>query len=257
MERLSSLKLTPAKELTFPRAIGKSSTISLQLKNEENQRIAFKVKTTAPRSYLVRPNQGFLDPQQSLDVNIILQPLKEEPPAESSDKFLVQSATVPAGFDGDVSKLLAELTEKDKNLIQSHRLKVVFEPASSPSSDASYPSSHTHDNSEAAPVASPSSLYTATPAVAASANEDFQRLDKDYSKLLQEIKSLKTQNEELERQLQQGLHQRKVASSSHEDGGKSAGDLGGKKVQVVNQGVPFWLVIVFVALSLLVGKYVL
>lgn len=55
--------------------------------------VAFKVKTTAPRQYSVRPNAGWLAPGQTKEVVVLLQPMSVEPAldAKCKDKFLVQS----------------------------------------------------------------------------------------------------------------------------------------------------------------------
>lgn len=37
-------------------------TTNLKLKNPSDKRVCFKVKTTAPRRYCVRPNSGVIDP---------------------------------------------------------------------------------------------------------------------------------------------------------------------------------------------------
>lgn len=37
-------------------------TTNLKLKNPSDKKVCFKVKTTAPRRYCVRPNSGVIDP---------------------------------------------------------------------------------------------------------------------------------------------------------------------------------------------------
>lgn len=67
------------------------STKTLTLRNTTESRIAFKVKTTAPKLYFVRPNASIVLPHQSATVSVIMQPLKEEPSPDTqcTDKFLV------------------------------------------------------------------------------------------------------------------------------------------------------------------------
>ena len=43
-------------------------TSQLKIKNPTNKRVCFKVKTTAPRQYCVRPNGGILESKQSQTV---------------------------------------------------------------------------------------------------------------------------------------------------------------------------------------------
>mmetsp|Transcript_22623 Transcript_22623/g.38760 ORF Transcript_22623/g.38760 Transcript_22623/m.38760 type:complete len:353 (+) Transcript_22623:33-1091(+) len=75
-----------------------------------NQHLAFKVKTTQPRRYLVRPNQGIVAPGSSETVSILLvdkdrqvlwstyDRLGQSALDHSKDKFLVQSCEVSNDF---------------------------------------------------------------------------------------------------------------------------------------------------------------
>lgn len=84
------------------------STISLY--NPTEKRVAFKVKTTSPDKYCVRPCTGVLDPENSLDLQVILRAFDTIPDDIEGcfDKFLVQSTAVepretmvtPITFDG-------------------------------------------------------------------------------------------------------------------------------------------------------------
>ena len=49
--------------------------------------IAFKIKTTAPKRYCVRPNVGLLKPGETSDVKVLLQPGE----TDEKHKFQVQS----------------------------------------------------------------------------------------------------------------------------------------------------------------------
>lgn len=85
--------------LTHPRKDGKGGGY-----------LAFKVKTTQPRRYLVRPNQGIVAPGSSETVSILLvdkdrqqlhatyNRLGQSALDHSKDKFLVQSCAVPDDF---------------------------------------------------------------------------------------------------------------------------------------------------------------
>ena len=43
-------------------------TADLKLSNPSEKRVCFKVKTTAPKRYCVRPNSGIIEPNQSVSV---------------------------------------------------------------------------------------------------------------------------------------------------------------------------------------------
>ena len=72
------------------------STLTLQ--NIVNINIAFKVKTTAPKSYIVKPNQGILAPNESRELTITMQPLPDFP-GEVNHRFQVQSAPISLAAD--------------------------------------------------------------------------------------------------------------------------------------------------------------
>lgn len=88
-----------------------SSRVTMTLRNEQQtDHLAFKVKTTQPRRYLVRPNQGIVAPGTSETVSILLvdkdrqslwstyERLGQPGLDHSKDKFLVQSCTVTDEF---------------------------------------------------------------------------------------------------------------------------------------------------------------
>ncbi|SAM08300.1 hypothetical protein [Absidia glauca] len=89
-----SLQLEPSEALTFKRT--PTSKEVLTLRNPSNDKVAFKVKTTAPKLYCVSPKAGVVSANGSLDVQVMVQPLKEETPLEqrTKDKFLVMSVQV-------------------------------------------------------------------------------------------------------------------------------------------------------------------
>jgi predicted amidohydrolase len=71
---------------------------------------ACQVKTTKPRRYLVRPNQGLVEVGKSTDVTVILQQKdceeliqSQASLTDSTDKFLVQSAVVADNFFDETS----------------------------------------------------------------------------------------------------------------------------------------------------------
>ena len=73
----------------------------MSIHNPNHQPVAFKVKTTAPKQYCVRPNSGRVEPGETIEILVLLQPLAQEPPphAKCKDKFLVQSAFISLGSE--------------------------------------------------------------------------------------------------------------------------------------------------------------
>ncbi|KDQ26787.1 hypothetical protein PLEOSDRAFT_159295 [Pleurotus ostreatus PC15] len=93
-----SVTLHPTDVLTFQRPFNEVITQRLILTNRNAEPIAFKVKTSAPLKYLVRPNKGRAEPGESLEISIFLQPMRTEPPPDyiCPDKFLIQSTFITA-----------------------------------------------------------------------------------------------------------------------------------------------------------------
>jgi len=93
-------------------------TMTLRHPGKTGQHLAFKVKTTQPRRYLVRPNQGIVAPNSTETVSILLvekdkqillqsyDRLGQSALDHSKDKFLVQSCAAPDEF--------ASLYDKEK-----------------------------------------------------------------------------------------------------------------------------------------------
>ncbi|KAH9991293.1 PapD-like protein [Russula vinacea] len=92
-----SVTLQPSNSIGFNRPLTQNVKRSLNITNPNADPVSFKIKTTAPKLYCVRPNSGKVDPGQTVEVQVMLQAMKEEPPlnAKCKDKFLIQSMLIP------------------------------------------------------------------------------------------------------------------------------------------------------------------
>lgn len=63
-----TFQLIPSNDLVFKGPFNAVSTTTLKLSNSGNERLAYKIKTTAPKRYCVKPNSGFLDPYSTANV---------------------------------------------------------------------------------------------------------------------------------------------------------------------------------------------
>uniref|UniRef100_A0A8C5KS38 MSP domain-containing protein n=1 Tax=Jaculus jaculus TaxID=51337 RepID=A0A8C5KS38_JACJA len=63
------LSLEPQHELKFRGPFTDVVTTNLKLGNPTDRNVCFKVKTTAPRRYCVRPNSGVIDAGASINVS--------------------------------------------------------------------------------------------------------------------------------------------------------------------------------------------
>ncbi|XP_023759309.1 vesicle-associated protein 1-1 isoform X2 [Lactuca sativa] len=113
-------------ELEFPFELKKQISCSMQLTNKTNNHVAFKVKTTNPKKYCVRPNTGVVLPYASCDVIVTMQAQKEAPPdMQCKDKFLLQSAVATPGISP--KDITPELFSKDSgNQVEECKLKVNY-----------------------------------------------------------------------------------------------------------------------------------
>ncbi|EHH27579.1 hypothetical protein EGK_17813 [Macaca mulatta] len=62
-------------------------TINLKLRNPSDRKVCFKLKTTAPHRYCVRPNSGIIDPGSTVTVSVMLQPFDYDPNEKSKHKI--------------------------------------------------------------------------------------------------------------------------------------------------------------------------
>jgi hypothetical protein len=126
------LRIQPG-ELKFPFELKKQVSASIQLVNSSEYYVAFKVKTTSPKKYCVRPNTGIVLPHGSADVTVTMQAQREAPPdMQCKDKFLVQSVIAPPGtLAKDVTQ---DLFNKEPGRdIHEAKLKVLYVPPQPPS----------------------------------------------------------------------------------------------------------------------------
>ncbi|KAI6170413.1 Major sperm protein [Aphelenchoides bicaudatus] len=125
MSKPQILQLTPQTELSFDGPFTEVVTTYLTLGNPTSQIVYFKVKTTAPRYYCVRPNSGIIQPNGNAKISVMLQPV-DQPATLDKDrtrhKFMIQSA-VARSDDSPVDEFWKSI---DPSEIMDSKLKVVF-----------------------------------------------------------------------------------------------------------------------------------
>ncbi|XP_069740942.1 vesicle-associated membrane protein-associated protein B/C isoform X2 [Narcine bancroftii] len=117
------LVLEPPNELKFKGPFTDVVTTNLKLSNPSDKNVCFKVKTTAPRRYCVRPNSGVIDARTSINVSVMLQPFDYDPNEKSKHKFMVQSMFAPA----DCQDMEAVWKEAKSDDLMDSKLRCVFE----------------------------------------------------------------------------------------------------------------------------------
>lgn len=126
------LRVYPS-DLKMPFELKKQSSGRLELVNKTDQRVAFKVKTTNPRKYAVRPASGFVPPMGSCGITITMQAPKEIPADyQCKDKFLVQSTVVEErALPKDIVPDM--FSKAPGKLVEEFKLRVIYVPANPPS----------------------------------------------------------------------------------------------------------------------------
>jgi len=119
------LAISPDKELVFPKPGPIQEKQEMKLTSLSDRPVAFKVKTTAPKSYLVRPSFGVINPKQSANVEIILQSATTSDNTENH-RFLVQAAETEGDVSETQDRKFFDTISKEK--IQEHKMSVQFTP---------------------------------------------------------------------------------------------------------------------------------
>ncbi|XP_014491970.1 vesicle-associated protein 1-2 [Vigna radiata var. radiata] len=125
MSSAEILQIQP-QELQFPFELRKQISCSLQLSNKTDNYVAFKVKTTNPKKYCVRPNTGVVMPRSTCDVIVTMQAQKEAPPdMQCKDKFLLQSVVASPG--ATTKDITPEMFNKESGHdVEECKLRVVY-----------------------------------------------------------------------------------------------------------------------------------
>lgn len=113
-------------ELKFPFELNKQISSSLQLTNKTDNHVGFKVKTTNPKKYCVRPNTGVVLPKSTCEIIVTMQAQKEAPPdMQCKDKFLLQSVVASPG--ATPKDITPEMFAKEAgNVVEECKLRVVY-----------------------------------------------------------------------------------------------------------------------------------
>ncbi|KAK8487304.1 hypothetical protein V6N13_093425 [Hibiscus sabdariffa] len=126
----------------------KQISCSLNLSNKTDNYVAFKVKTTNPKKYCVRPNTGVVFPRSTCNVIVTMQAQKEAPPdMQCKDKFLLQSVVASPG--ATPKDITPEMFNKEPGHdVEECKLRVVYVAPPRPPSPVREGSSPTASVSE-------------------------------------------------------------------------------------------------------------
>ncbi|KAM8967757.1 vesicle-associated membrane protein-associated protein A [Pelodytes ibericus] len=176
------LILDPPNELKFKGPFTDVVTTNLKLRNPSERKVCFKVKTTAPRRYCVRPNSGTIDPGATVTVSVMLQPFEYDPSEKSKHKFMVQTIFAPPNTT-DMEAVWKDAKPDD---LMDSKLRCVFDMP------------HDHEK----PTHESTKLFSCLPKGSASMDdtetrklvEECKRLQSDMIKLSDENQVLKDES---------------------------------------------------------------
>jgi len=124
---LSGITLEPSEVLVFNGSNTTSSNrqveTSLKLINNSDNYAVFKIKTTRPKAYCVRPNSGCLSPHTSQEVKVVMQQMENLAEDGPKHKFQVQTMPVAGPVKTDQ---LPELMKRETNVTET-KLRCVWE----------------------------------------------------------------------------------------------------------------------------------
>ncbi|KAL0977910.1 hypothetical protein UPYG_G00163110 [Umbra pygmaea] len=239
------LLLEPQHELKFRGPFSDVVNTTLKLSNPTDRNVCFKVKTTAPRRYCVRPNSGVIDAGTSINVSVMLQPFDYDPNEKSKHKFMVQSMLAPPEMT-DMEGVWKEA--KSEELMDS-KLRCVFElPAENDKTQHDIEAKTTSSTllkSESSTLSMKSLSSTLDDAEVKKVMDECKRLQTEAQRLREENKQIREDD---------GMRMRKsnVMSSQHSaHSARSMVKEEGLSVRTVA------LVVLFFVVGVIIGKLVL
>jgi len=179
------LKIDPESELRFKGPFKDPVSVVMKLSNKTERKVCFKVKTTAPKRYCVKPTTGVIDPKGVVTILVTLQPFDPNDPNEKGKhKFQVLSVYAPEG-EFNIETLWKEASP---DTVHDWKLKCVLEI---PEDGVAPVTAVNNVESHAAPPA---------PTVTASAVKNDDRAGKESSAKISNLESeLRRATEEINR----------------------------------------------------------
>lgn len=89
------IHIEPPTELRFKGPFTDVVPAELLLRNISEKAVCFKIKTTAPKQYCVRPNCGLIEPGKTAVISVVLQPFELNIREKIKHKFLILSMQAP------------------------------------------------------------------------------------------------------------------------------------------------------------------
>lgn len=220
------LVIDPPNELTFYGPFTSAVSSVMHLTNPSEDKVCFKIKTTAPKRYCVKPNSGVIDPREKVQISVSLQPFEYDPAEKNRHKFMVQSMVAP---DGEINQDTL-WKDSDPSHMMDSKLKCVFVLPANSSGGSGF--SGMENNGDDASVKS--DYQTAnqakmgippSPKNASGSDVQMSRSIEEVKKLQEEVSTLRQENIQLK---EEALRQKRLAANRNpESDSLSSGSSGG------------------------------
>jgi len=246
------LQLDPPHELRFKGPFKEVVTSYLKLVNPSEKKVAFKVKTTAPKRYCVRPNSGLLEPNCSISIAVMLQPFEYDANEKNKHKFMVQTMFAPGtGADSNQDTMWREASPDQ---LMDSKLKCVFELPSelSPSNlevSSTTPPDHVKPEEPLHQPTQPAkpSLVKSGDSGDAMRNQDYIKAGEEMKKLREDVSRLTRDNIRLQEESRRAARQ--------ESGGAPAPPLALEPLPATINNMWLVLALVCVLVGIVIGKF--
>ncbi|KAL0902515.1 hypothetical protein ABMA27_000368 [Loxostege sticticalis] len=197
------LTIEPQNELKFKGLFEQGYTTYMRLINPSTETVLFKIKTTAPKKYCVRPNSGVLEPNSKVEIAITPQPVYVDPNEKHKHKFMVQSVIAPEGKT-NIDQVWKEISPEQ---LMDYKLKCVFEtPRGTNLNDAGDNVAQNEVTKKRVAVADEAKSSTKTFPKSENVESDLQKATLEVILLREEESKLRQENLQLKEELLR-LHQ--------------------------------------------------
>ena len=122
------LVIEPQHKLKFVGPFTTPVATVMTLKNPSDRKICFKIKTSAPKCYYVKPNVGLIGAGKEVQIAVILQPFEYDTKEKNHHKFMVQSMFAPEYMDPNPDRYALRYSvwkNTDGNQVMDSMLKCV------------------------------------------------------------------------------------------------------------------------------------
>lgn len=231
------LLIEPSHELKFKGPFTEPVQTVMTLKNPSDKKVAFKIKTTAPKRYCVRPNCGELNPKDKAEISVILQPFDYDANERNKHKFLVQTVFIDPVADYAEDGKTFQWRDIEESRIMDSKLKCSFEM---PTIEQLLESKNVHDET--------------TAVLESNAETELQKAASEVKELREEENLLRQENLKLKEELLQLQHVVKNQQSQK----RSIGGSQHLAMQNKNANITLMigLAILVALLGIIAGKYV-